>query len=759
MSTQSGDLASPRLQLIDSQKRFHQEVGDYMKNTWQLADAGFDYNLVAVFGSQSTGKSTLLNRLFGTSFDVMDEHARQQTTKGIWLSKAPQHPTLVMDVEGTDGRERGEDQDFERKSSLFAVAVAEVIIVNMWEHMVGLYQGANMGLLKTVLEVNLSLFQKKGSPKTLMYFVIRDHIGRTPMESLTDTLRKDMERIWASLSKPDGLEDAKIEEFFDFAFTALPHKILLPDKFEEEAEILSKKFSDRNNSAYVFRNQYRKGIPADGFPRFAEDIWEQINNNRDLDLPSQQELLAQFRCDELSTVAFAAFSEGIKSIKSSVESGAIVDDLGAKLISERDLHRAKFDTQASRYHADVYHRKRAELTAKMHSAVHVLFVEQLRNVHKKAMAMLKQSLDFQLRARGAVFQDVVDHCVADTKKYFSSMVAASEISDAGWSAEEAERFLSDEMTQVVRTRRSEELDKMMHALEKTIQEKLDEPISAIMSAPSATTWSSVHEEFKSAMSDVCAAFDKKAAGFGLDASELQDKLNALRLQCLKQLKIKLAEQTTDSKLANRMKRKFEQKFRYDDAGVPRVWQPSDDIESAYKKARTEAERLLTIFTNVDLELGSVFDNPSDEVQEEVDALAQPLVTKTRLAEVRTRFQKEADVQFMEAKRSVVATTAHIPRWMIVVMVVLGWNEFMSVLSSPLYLITFIIVAAASYVVYLTGMAGPLLMVTSKAAGEVTRQLSAKLQDHKVGGKLGNLVQSISNSQHAHEENIEMKKTQ
>jgi len=32
----------------------------------------------------------------------------------------------------------------------------------MWENMVGLYQGANMGLLKTVLDVNLQLFQNKG---------------------------------------------------------------------------------------------------------------------------------------------------------------------------------------------------------------------------------------------------------------------------------------------------------------------------------------------------------------------------------------------------------------------------------------------------------------------------------------------------------------------------------------------------------------------------------------------------------------------
>jgi GTPase Era involved in 16S rRNA processing len=90
-----------------------------------------------VFGSQSTGKSTLLNHLFGTEFNVMDETARQQTTKGIWMSRAQERDDgkdgmgkniLVMDVEGTDGRERGEDQDFERKSALFALATSEVLV-------------------------------------------------------------------------------------------------------------------------------------------------------------------------------------------------------------------------------------------------------------------------------------------------------------------------------------------------------------------------------------------------------------------------------------------------------------------------------------------------------------------------------------------------------------------------------------------------------------------------------------------------------
>lgn len=144
-------------------------LNTYLQIT-KTAQSGFNYHLISVFGSQSTGKSTLLNHLFGTEFGVMSETDRRQTTKGIWMSKNKREGAdgaqkmadniLVMDVEGTDGRERGEDQDFERKSALFALATSEVLIVNIWEHQVGLYQGANMGLLKTVFEVNLQLFLK-----------------------------------------------------------------------------------------------------------------------------------------------------------------------------------------------------------------------------------------------------------------------------------------------------------------------------------------------------------------------------------------------------------------------------------------------------------------------------------------------------------------------------------------------------------------------------------------------------------------------
>ncbi len=60
---------------------------------------------------------------------------------------------LVMDVEGTDGREKEDQKAFEGKSALFSLALTDIMMVNMWMHEVGRFNAANLPLLKTVFEV------------------------------------------------------------------------------------------------------------------------------------------------------------------------------------------------------------------------------------------------------------------------------------------------------------------------------------------------------------------------------------------------------------------------------------------------------------------------------------------------------------------------------------------------------------------------------------------------------------------------------
>lgn len=57
---------------------------------------------------QNSGKSTLLNFLFGTNFSVLHEIAGTRTTRGIWVSVDKKENLLVFDVEGNDSMDRAE---------------------------------------------------------------------------------------------------------------------------------------------------------------------------------------------------------------------------------------------------------------------------------------------------------------------------------------------------------------------------------------------------------------------------------------------------------------------------------------------------------------------------------------------------------------------------------------------------------------------------------------------------------------------------
>jgi hypothetical protein len=216
----------------------------------------------------------------------------------------------------------------------------------MFEQSVGLYNGANMSLLRTVLEVNLQLFQSNryfilqfthttSSSKTCLLFVLRDSTGQTPLEALAKTLTEDLERIWLSLNKPKGKENAQLSDYFDLSFASAAHKIFLPEKFQSDLSSLRSRFHDNSSSEYVLKPKYHKGIPADGFSLYAKSIWDKILHNRDLDLPTQQQLLAQFRCDEIASLVFAKFAEATLPFKKELDKGQVCQNFGQELLTIR----------------------------------------------------------------------------------------------------------------------------------------------------------------------------------------------------------------------------------------------------------------------------------------------------------------------------------------------------------------------------------------------------------------------------------------
>jgi hypothetical protein len=76
-------------------------------------------------------------------------------------------------------------------------------------------------------------------------------------------------------------------------------------------------------------------------------------------------------------------------------------------------------------------------------------------------------------------------------------------------------------------------------------------------------------------------------GFDCTEEENTVSLAVLRKRAWLALRAKIDEQTADQAFLSKLRNHFEERFRYDESGVPRVWKPDDDIDSAFKKAKDE----------------------------------------------------------------------------------------------------------------------------------------------------------------------------
>ena len=184
---------------------------------------------------------------------------------------------------------------------------------------------------------------------------------------------------------------------------------------------------------------------------------------------------------------------------------------------------------------------------------------------------------------------------------------------------------------------------------------------------------------------------------GLNCTDEENRVSlaTLRKRAWVAFRAKIDEQTADPVILGKLRSHFEERFRYDEVGVPRVWKPDDDIDGAFKKAKDQTLELIPLYAKIQPQDPTLqYNLPEDaaiagteesQSSDDFDFDASLTVfSETKVLDISTRFRKDADAYYVEAKRLMVSSIAQIPTWMYGVLVVLGWNEAMAVLFNPLY---------------------------------------------------------------------------
>ncbi|XP_016497005.1 protein ROOT HAIR DEFECTIVE 3 homolog 1-like isoform X2 [Nicotiana tabacum] len=377
------------------------------------------------------GKSTLLNHLFFTNFREMDAYkGRSQTTKGIWMAQCDgiEPCTLVMDLEGTDGREQGEDDTaFEKQSALFALAVSDIVLINMWCHDIGREQAANKPLLKTVFQVMMRLFSPR---KTTLMFVIRDKT-RTPLENLEPVLREDIQKIWDSVPKPQAYKETPLSDFFNVEVVALSSYEEKEEQFKEQVASLRHRFF-HSIAPGGLAGDRRAVVPASGFSFSAQEIWKIIKENKDLDLPAHKVMVATVRCEEIAHEKYASFTENEEwcQLKEAVQSHP-VQGFGRKLTSILNSCLSEYDADATFFDDGVRSTKRKQLEEKLLQLVQEAYQSMLGHIRSRTLEIFKEAFDKALKG-GKGFAVAAQDCTEFFMSHFNEECADAVIGQANW---------------------------------------------------------------------------------------------------------------------------------------------------------------------------------------------------------------------------------------------------------------------------------------------------------------------------------------
>jgi len=251
-------------------------------------------------------------------------------------------------------------------------------------------------------------------------------------------------------------------------------------------------------------------------------------------------------------------------------------------------------------------------------------------------------------------------------------------------------------------------------------------------------WDRVWNIFTDTASQAEKRFVDRARSFDASNEEVEVGLWRLRRKSWSVLKAKISDEVAEGNLSMRLRENFEDRFRYDDAGVPRIWRPTDDIDGAFARARDQTLTLIPLISKfhlhstssappLDAWLGtrpSTLSRADEEdlspiggIDDDADATIEDemlLLPDARQTEVTTRFRKAADAVYVEAKRGALGGVRETPLWMWALLVVLGQNEIIAVARSPMLLIFAILAATGLYFTYQLNLWDPILRMTGAA---------------------------------------------
>ena len=648
----------------------------------------------------------------------MDSSVRRgQTTKGVWVAADYKSKVFIIDCEGTDSKSRTEEDrgKFEHSSSLFALAMSDILIINMWTSDVGRYTASNYGVLKIVFEMNLKLFEQKTAKKIIIF--LRDFDpSRNRKDKIESLILEDIHKIWKEIKIPEKFAGKGPENFFSFEFITLPHLIYKKDDFNKEIEDLRKRL-DKNDQNYFFNNLSSiKNVPADGLKQYVNQIWKDILNDKDLNIPSQREMLANYRCTEIKNKILLSHDKEFKDLyKSSLEKN--IENIKDTFIDIKNRICTEYEKQACNYEEKVYKNFYNQLTEQISQKLYLCFLNQTKRLIPLIQKFMREELQKKLLTIDDNNDDYMTIATNLKKKYLDQLLKQLETKRGFDSWKISEKEFSNLFDEIIEEQKKKALNKLKSStIEKlrTICEQLFN-ISLENYSKEKNFWKDFNENY---LSHFCSKMLPLRIylreNFNCKNEEIIEILREIEQKIFNDTKKNITRNMRD--VSGKIIEQFKKKFCYEkstDYQEQKNWERYEELEIDFdfKKLREEYlpifdqlkffELMKDILSVIKFEqLPDKISLETEECQKIVEQYSKNnnfeiLLKQGDILTLRKKFEMGISDILEDVKRKKEGFKMNIPYWFYALLIFFGYDDAFKLLKSW-YIIPILIIGGSYF---------------------------------------------------------------
>ena len=142
---------------------------------------------------------------------------------------------------------------FDQKLTLFALVLADALIININQNQLGLEEGSGFKLLRNIFELNAQYFGSESPKKKPLIFAVRDVFLYHSFQELSEQIKEKLVHDWNKAKKPEQYSRTTIEDWFNLYIFPIPHYMYTNSESPSFREAVTKLRQQYEGCIFIIR--------------------------------------------------------------------------------------------------------------------------------------------------------------------------------------------------------------------------------------------------------------------------------------------------------------------------------------------------------------------------------------------------------------------------------------------------------------------------------------------------------------------------